>query len=123
MVGWLVSYNYLFIDILWTVNSVTLFTLGGTLYLKKGIETSLMMISWEVGEEERKRNSILYWYWDSEWNDTVLVGGRMETIGLLDDSLHLGLFIMRVATIYRSIQAPGKMKRLREMQDTAKVGQ
>lgn len=59
-------------------------------------------------------------------NDAVkmlLVGGRMETIGLLDDSLHLGLFIMRVATIYRSIQAPGKMKRLREMQDTAKVGQ
>lgn len=47
----------------------------------------------------------------------------METIGLLDDSLHPGLFIMRVATIYRSIQAPGKMKRLREMQDTAKVGQ
>lgn len=28
-------------------------------------------------------------------NDAVLVG---ETIGLLDDSLHLGLFIFRVAT-------------------------
>lgn len=56
-----------------------------------------MMISWEVGEGE-ELYTLLYWYWDSEWNDTVLVGGRMETIGLLDDSLHLGLFIMRVAT-------------------------
>lgn len=65
MVGWLVS--YLFIDIytldcqfsyptLFTL--FTLFTLGGTLYLKKGIETSLIMISWEAGEGE---DSILYY--------------------------------------------------------------
>lgn len=51
MFGWLVG-SYFIDDILWTVRSVTLFTLGGTLYLKKGVETSLMMISWEVGEEE-----------------------------------------------------------------------
>lgn len=60
MVGWLVS--YLFIDILWTVNSVTLFTLGGTLYLKKGIETSLIMISWEAGEGEEEELYTTYMY-------------------------------------------------------------
>lgn len=86
--------------------------------MKKGVETSLMMIFWE---EEEERESALYstgigiGNGNGIGNDAVLVGGRMETIGLLDDSLHLGLFIIRVITIYRSIQAPGKMKRLRDM--------
>lgn len=66
MVGWLVS--YLFIDILWTVNSVTLFTLGGTLYLKKGIETSLMMI---FGKQERERESNSILYYTGIGNDAV----------------------------------------------------
>lgn len=78
--------------------------------MKKGIETSLMMISWEEPEE---RKSALYY--TSIGNDAVLVGGRMESIDLLDDSLHLGLFILRVATTCRSSYAPGKMKRLRDM--------
>lgn len=55
---------------------------------------------WEE-EEEREKNSILYdtgiRIGNGIGNDAVLVGGRMETIGLLDDSLHLGLFIIRVA--------------------------
>lgn len=45
----------------------------------------------------------------------LLVGGRMEHTALLNDQLHLGLFIIRVAMTCRSCQAPGKMKRLREM--------
>lgn len=95
------------------------------LILEKGYRD---VIDDDFWEEEEERESALYSIRYTGigigiGNDAVLVGGRIETIGLLDDSLHLGLFIFRVATIYRSIQAPGKMKRLREMQDTAKVGQ
>lgn len=78
-----------------------------------------MMNFWEEEEEERKSNSILVLGMGMGLGMgmmLLLVGGRMETIGLLDDQLHLGLLMITwVATTCRSCQAPGKMKRLRDM--------
>lgn len=57
-----------------------------------------MMISWEAkAREEEELYTILVLGLGLGLGMMLLVGGRMETIGLLDDSLHLGLFIMRVA--------------------------
>lgn len=74
--------------------------------MKKGVETSLMMNFWEAGEEEELYTILVL----GMGMMLLLVGGRIETIGLLDDQLHLG-FIYNEGSNDRYVEAvklPGR---------------